>query len=354
MEGYREALLKEIDAWSHLIGEEGRVLESLYLGGGTPSTMGGGEVAGMIEEVGRGFALQPGAEVTVEVNPATWSCEDYAAARDGGVNRFSVGVQSLDDGVLRLLTRAHDAGEAREAACHALRTGGTVSVDLLYALPAGGLESLLRTVDEVLTWRPHHLSVYALALEERAPLARRLRAGDISLPGEDEAADQFLEVLERLRAAGYRQYEISNFCLPGYHSRHNLAYWRREEYLGIGAGAHSLLGKCRFSNLVPVLGYMKRIRKGLLPVERCEILDAGEELEEEIMLGLRTSDGIPEGLLRNSVGYLEDLESMGLLLKRGGRVLLTPEGMLLSNAVIVGLLTQAKPVLDCQSPYWVR
>lgn len=339
MQAYGEVLLEEINVWSSLLQERDRKIRSLYMGGGTPSTLGGDEVSDLIRGIARYFRLREGAEVTVEVNPATWTYSDFVAARCGGVSRFSIGVQSLHERTLHMLGRAHGAEEARQAFRYAFQAGGAaVAVDLLYALPTGGLVSLMRTLDEVIDWRPHHISVYALTLKEKAPLAKRLYAGEIALPGEDETVDQYLALSEKLGRAGYEQYEICNFCLPGYRCQHNQAYWRREEYLGVGAGAHSLLGKCRFSNFSSVLGYMNEIRASHLAVERCQALDVGEELEEQIILGLRTSDGVSECLLQGRTARLSDLEDLKLLQRSRGRVHLTPQGMMLSNAVILELL----------------
>jgi oxygen-independent coproporphyrinogen-3 oxidase len=324
MSRYREAMNREAHFWSCLIDDSERELESVYLGGGTPSTLDGREVGHMLKELTRGFKICADAEVSIEINPATWSYDDFSEAKAGGFNRFSIGVQSLDDDVLRILGRSHSASQASRAVGHALRVGGaSVGVDILYGLPLGGIDALEKTLEEVLSWRPEHL--------------RRLRGTGREMPTDDEVADQYLMMRERLQRAGYMQYEVSNYCLPGRHSRHNMAYWKREDYLGIGAGAHSKLCKCRLFNSPSLLRYMGSIRQGLLPVEYCELLAAEEELMEEIMLGLRTREGIPSYLLQdNDIGvrYMEDL---GLLEKRGERFNLTGRGMLLSNAVIAEL-----------------
>jgi oxygen-independent coproporphyrinogen-3 oxidase len=339
MRDYRKALVREVKIWSSLLCGGGSGLQSLYLGGGTPSTLSGDEASALLQEVAGSFSLPSGAEVTIEVNPASWTNRDFARAKAGGFNRFSIGVQSLDDRVLRLLGRPHGSIQAREAVCRAMEIGGAaVSVDLLYGLPLGGCESLQNTVNEVLSWRPQHISTYALTLEEKVPLRKRLAEEGLVMPEEDEVAEQYFLIQERLEGAGYLHYEISNYCLPGYQSRHNLAYWRREDYLGVGAGAHSLLGKCRFHNTPSLLGYMSRIGQGCLAVEGCEFLDHKEEQEEEIMLGLRTREGIPETLLEGARVDLDGMERLGLLKRRAGKVALTPKGMVLCNAVLVELI----------------
>ncbi|MFW6113640.1 MAG: coproporphyrinogen III oxidase, partial [Actinomycetota bacterium] len=174
--------------------------------------------------------------------------------------------------------------------------------------------------------------------EEGTPLTGRVDRGEVTRPEDDRAADQYLWACDRLSASGYRQYEISNFAMPGHECRHNQGYWRREEYLGIGAGAHSLLGRYRFSNQDSLLGYMQKVEREGLAVQSIEIISELEEREEEVMLGLRTSRGVPESLLPGAGRSLCYLKEEGLLQKKGERIVLTPRGMAVSNAVIAEVL----------------
>jgi oxygen-independent coproporphyrinogen-3 oxidase len=335
MKRYHTSLTREIKAWSSWLLPQDREVGSIYIGGGTPSTISGVELGALFREVADHFPVMPEAEITVEVNPATWGRDDFKAAASSGINRFSIGVQSLDNDQLRLLGRPHSAGDALHSVKYAGDAGDIViSVDLLYALPGKSGEVLMATLDGILDLHPHHISMYALTLEKRAPLARMQANGTITLPGEDEAADQYLRALDKLESKGYIQYEISSFCLPGYRCRHNLAYWRREQYLGLGAGAHSFLANCRFHNVRSVLDYTKRVNQGISPIAGWEQLDESDGLFEEIMLGLRIRDGVPESLLSERSESLDVLEGMGLLWRRGGRVILTSRGMLLSNMVL--------------------
>ena len=339
MRRYRTSLIREMRAWPAWLPREDREVSSLYIGGGTPSTISGEEVGALFMEAARRYQIMPEAEITVEVNPATWSSQDFMAAASSGINRFSIGVQSLDRYQLRLLGRIHSVEEALNSIRYAKEAGDVViSADLLYALPGDSGGALMTTLDRLLELRPHHLSLYALTLDRKTPLARMREEGAITLPDEDEAAEQYLHALDKLESWGYQQYEISNFCLPGYRCQHNLGYWRREQYLGLGAGAHSFLGGCRFYNVGPVLGYAKRVMRGVSPIEGWENLDAQDGLFEEIMLGLRVCDGVPESLLRKRRKNLYELEKRGLLRRSGDRVLLTSRGMLLSNLVLMELL----------------
>jgi len=339
MQNYMRALLKELDAWSRMLCEEDRRLDSVYLGGGTPSVLSGGEISSLLSEVRSRFSVPDAAELTVEVNPATWNSDDYASACAGGANRISIGVQSLSDQQLTLLGRAHDAEAARRAMEHALGCGAaSVSVDLLYGLPDMDVESLLGCLEEVLETGVHHVSMYALTLADRTRLSDAVAGGEIALPGEEEVAEQFLAVSGLLRGRGYEHYEISNFSLPGHHSRHNLAYWERKEYLGVGAGAHSFLKRYRFHNVESVLEYGRKFARGEMAVAACETLSDEDELVEEIMLGLRTSRGIHLAELGTEKACINDLEDGGLLVRDEGRVRLTDQGMLVSNALILKLL----------------
>jgi len=339
MKRYCSSLKEEMRAWSSWLPQEDRKVTSLYIGGGTPSIVSGEEMGALYREAGRRFHMMPGAEITVEINPATWSRHDFRAAASSGINRFSIGVQSLDHDLLRLLGRSHNAEEALRSVQYAQDAGDVViSVDLLYALPGESKGALLTTLDRVLELRPHHISLYALTLDEKTPLALMHERGVITLPDEDNAADQYFNALEKLGSEGYLQYEISNFSLSGYRCQHNLAYWRREQYLGLGAGAHSFLGGCRFHNVRSVLDYTKRMQRGLSPIEEWEDLTAEDGLFEEIMLGLRVCDGVPESLICKRGNGLDELEKRGLLRRTEDRVLLTSRGMLLSNLVLMELL----------------
>ncbi|MDI6872940.1 radical SAM family heme chaperone HemW [Candidatus Solincola sp.] len=337
MREYAVALRKELEIRAGGI-RRGAGLRSLYLGGGTPSTLSGGEVGELVSLVGRLFGFRRNAEISVEVNPATWGMEDFRRARLAGVNRVSIGAQSMEDGCLCRLGRLYDSEEVRRAVKNARRAGiPSVSLDLLYGLPLGWGGYLGKDLERALELSPHHLSLYALTLHPGTPLADAVLRGEVLLPDEDEVADEYLMAREILAEAGYLHYEISNFCLPGHECRHNMAYWRREEYLGVGAGAHSLWRGRRFRNRESVLGYLNDLRKGELPVAEEQNLEGKEIREERIMLGLRTSRGVPERLL-GKTEKIAEMESLGLLRRTGRRVFLTPPGMLLSNAVIADLM----------------
>ena len=338
-EEYFYCLLREAELWARSPLSTGKQVESFYIGGGTPSVLPPARVGTLLSRVQDIFPVKEDAEVTVEVNPGTWTGEELREVAGHGVNRLSLGLQSLDDTVLRLLGRIHGARECHELLWEAMGIEGvTVSVDLLYGLPRECKDSFLRSLVEVLAYRPHHVSIYPLSLSPGVPMARKVEQGLTELPGEDEVAAEYEAAVELLRRHGYRRYEISNFSLPGRECHHNLGYWRREEYLGLGASAHSFIGGVRWKNVDSVIHYVSSIRKGAAPVVEAHPLLPWEDESETVMLGLRLAEGIEVTLLKDAMEMVEELRDLGLLEESEGRISLTTRGMLLQNEVLAKLL----------------
>lgn len=359
-----EALEREIRLWGDLLGRP--PLRTLFLGGGTPSLLDPSHLERLLRAVEEAFAPRRGMEVTLEANPDDVEEGRVRAYRALGVNRLSLGVQSLEDRFLRLLGRRHSAEAARRAYRAARRAGmGNINLDLMYGLPGQTLEEWRRDLDAALALAPDHLSAYCLTLEPGTPMERWVREGRLPAPDEDLAAEMYREAHERLGRAGYRHYEISNWARPGRESRHNRVYWRAEPYLGLGPGAHSYLGGCRFREVPWPGAYIRRVegwwRRGAVrvealtpeglralgPVEGAQALTREEEMDEFLFLGLRLAEGVREGEFRRRFGEdlgrrygpaLGELEALGLLERRGGRVRLTLRGWLLSNEVFVRLV----------------
>jgi oxygen-independent coproporphyrinogen-3 oxidase len=317
---------------------------SLFFGGGTPSLFPPEEIGELIRAARRGLGLLGHAEVTLEANPEGLDAARLAAFRAAGVTRLSLGVQALDDALLHRLGREHSAETARRAFAAARAAGfDNVSVDLLYACPGQDLAAWRRTLDAVLAWRPEHLSAYALTLEPGTAFGRRPPA---DLPDEASVVAQFEVLCERAAVAGLDRYEISNFARPGFHSRHNLLYWRREEYLGLGPGAHAALGAARFGNLRAHTRYRAAVAAGRWPIEWREALTPTQIRGEQIILGLRLTEGIPQAWL--AAHFAEEPERLarvldrhlaaGVLEAREGRLSLTSRGVLLSDTVFADLL----------------
>lgn len=305
-----------------------RGVDTLYFGGGTPSVLGGERLARLIDAFSP--FLNPSAEITVECNPAGDLERLFPQLARAGVNRISLGMQSAVDEERRTLGRRADRSQIKEAIGLCKEAGITnISLDLMLGIPSMTMETLNQSIDFILNVRVPHVSAYMLKIEPGTPFAAR--RGELQLPDEDAVCDQYLHTVKRLGKAGLKQYEISNFALPGFESKHNLKYWRCEEYLGIGPAAHSYLDGRRF--YYP--GDLKAFLNGASPVDDGE----GGSQEEKIMLGLRLTEGIKQDLLSPSAKkqayfFIEK----GLMCEKNGVFSLTPEGFLLSNSILSQLI----------------
>jgi oxygen-independent coproporphyrinogen-3 oxidase len=290
VEEYLQALQAEL-TMRHASSELG--LATLYLGGGTPSKLGGDGIARLLEITGRTVTIAADAEITIEANPEDVSAETVRAWRSAGINRVSLGVQSLDDGVLRWMHRTHSADTTRNAV-QVLREGGidNLSIDLIFATPPSVPRSWSRDLDETLALEVPHLSVYGLTVEERTPLGRWVARSDVTEAADETFEREFLLADASLRAAGFEHYEVSNYSQPGYRSRHNSAYWRRSPYAGLGPSAHEFDGGTRRWNAEAYSHWVDGLARGKDPVAGSENLGEPEELAEVVYLSMRTSEGI--------------------------------------------------------------
>jgi oxygen-independent coproporphyrinogen-3 oxidase len=347
-ERYVRALAREIESFERDdIGDE---VDTVYFGGGTPSLLTSEQVARVLKAVGRRFRVRADAEVTLEMNPGTVTAEGLRALRDAGVNRASFGAQTFDERELKRLGRTHTAVDTRRT-FELLRESGfdNVSFDLIAGLPAQTLTAWRRNLEEALRLRPEHLSLYLLEVHEGTPLAEQIRAGRYTDPDPDLAAEMYRLVAETIGASGYEQYEISNFCLTGRESRHNMKYWTGEPYFGFGCSAHSFDGlRTRWSNERDALAYVRLIEeKGSAVVTRDELDERGASAEA-LFLGLRLlGRGVNlaehRALYRRDVraDFAEDLARFGeagLIEIRGDTLRLTPAGALLSNEVFAAFV----------------
>lgn len=344
MDRFRAALGSEIDLVGGADWAARVTVSTVYFGGGTPSLLQADELAEILDRLRKRFALAPDAEVTVECNPESTSRERLEGYRLAGVNRISLGVQSLDNALLLRLGRLHSAPEARRAFEAARAAGiGNISVDLMYGLPGLDLPTWEATLSGVLAWGPEHLSAYGLTLDEGSRWAAE---GVEGLPPEEAVTDQYWLLARLAREVGVEHYEISNYCRPGFRSRHNQLYWHGQEYLGLGPGAAGFLGDIRYTNVKPVGRYSAMLEAGEFPVGQWEQLTARERQRERLILGLRLGEGIPETWLDARVAdgparlgeLLKTWEAEGLLKVGNGRVRLTETGFLLSDSLFVELL----------------
>lgn len=336
---YVDALLEEIQR-----SDRRRGADTVYFGGGTPSLLDPTEIARLVEACDRTFGLDADAEITLEANPETLSPARLEAFRRGGVNRLSVGVQSMREGELQLLGRQHGTSRVLEV-CRWAREAGleNVSVDLMLWLPGQTVDEWLESVAIVLTLAVDHVSLYMLEVYPQAPLRQAMARAGVTQPGDEVAAEMYERGLARLEAAGFAQYEISNAARPGREARHNLKYWSDGAWLGFGCGAHSTVGAERWRNVTATAEYVQRIGAGAEPVSERSVRPTEERLQDALFMGLRRSAGIDLESIGRRYGvdvwerYGEALApylQADLLRKAGARLQLSRRGMLLAHEVM--------------------
>ncbi len=355
MDEYVRALCREIRLSPVLLGNGSKtLLRTVYFGGGTPSLLSGKQVAEILLALKEGFTLSEDCEITLEANPGTIDAQKLRAFYDAGINRISLGIQSLDDSVLRTLGRIHNADTARNAISMVKAAGFTnISCDMMLGIPGQTLESVKATVGELLERGIPHVSLYSLILEEGTPMYARY-GGDIEKCVTQEAdREMYHEVIRSLTAKGYTHYEISNMARPGFESRHNLMYWRAEQYYGFGVGAHYYLGKERGRHVETLDEYLNVLgdsNLGSREIRRDEVYYPEETLTQEdcmkefVMLGFRMGSGVDTRLFQERFGMnvegafateLKQEQAKGLVVAEGGAYRLTEKGFDLANQVFM-------------------
>ncbi|MFC2058238.1 radical SAM family heme chaperone HemW [Chloroflexota bacterium] len=341
---YFGALEKEL-SWR----ANGERVRSMYFGGGTPSLLSDEYIGGVLSTIKSSFTVDEPAEITIEANPGTVNMAYLKALRKLGVNRLSLGVQSMNDSELELLGRIHTATEARDAANLARSSGfANLSLDLIYGLPRQTLQDWQNTLDEVIAMKPAHLSLYALSLEPETKMWESIKEKSIPDIDPDVSADQYEYAEDLLSAHDYRHYEISNWARQGMECRHNIAYWQNLPYLGVGVAAHSHLNGHRLANTSSINKYLAAFSDNLLPApELDEELSPELQLAETVILGLRLCEGIPVDDFNRRFGIdilelykqqIKELVELDLLECIDGRILLTRRGRLLSNEAFLRFL----------------
>lgn len=327
-------------------------VDTIYIGGGTPSLLDPQALARIIEAIARTFATQL-SEVTLEADPETITLEKAAAWRAACIDRISLGVQSFDDQELKAAGRIHRHADIFRAVQWLRQCGfENISMDLIAGLPHQTRESWEKSLGELLALAPEHVSVYLMEIDEGSRLGKEALSGGTrygagALPTDDSMAEFYESACARLAEHGYEHYEISNWARDGYESRHNLKYWRREPYLGFGAGAHSFNGKQRWANAHDPAAYAKSVSTGVLPVEQAENVTTAQAFEEELFLGLRQLEGIDFTALAERYGQcfrsdlrerIDELEAQGLVEQVGKQLRLTSAKLTISNEVFVALM----------------
>jgi len=323
-------------------------VDSLYFGGGTPPLLGAERLERIVRALGARFELQPGGEFTLEVTPGSADPEFLARTLRMGVNRLSIGAQTFEDRELRAVGRLHTSAETRELARRARGVGfANLSLDLVAGLPHQTRASWQRSLEAVFRVAPQHLSLYLFEIDTKSRLGREVlqdgtRYHAAEVPAEEFMADAYESGREALGREGYLQYEISNFALPGFESRHNLKYWQRAPYVGLGAGAHSFDGVNRWANQEDAKLYIAKLAQACSPIAEVRRLSPAEQLEEFFFLGLRQAEGVSLASVREQWGVellsrwqprIEALTENGLLTKSGDNFRLAKTAYLVSNEV---------------------
>lgn len=351
---YVDTLLQEITLAAEA--NPGQKIQSLFFGGGTPSLLPPKIIEAIISRLKHSFVLSPKAEITLEANPESLRqrniLEEYLQA---GINRLSIGVQSLDDATLRLLGRPHRSQDSFNAITLAREAGfANINVDLMWGLPGQGMRQWLQTLKDIVRLEPDHISSYCLSLEPGTKLEQDFEAGKLSLPPERDQSIMFMQGAALLEASSYLHYEVSNFARMGYQCRHNLGYWEGAPYLGLGPSATSTLGDRRWTNPASLSAWAEQVKAGQFG-KNPEILTPKTRVLELVMLRLRTARGLRlkaykdmtgRDFLRDHQRFIQTMHENGLARIRNGYLSLTRSGMLVSNSVISNLFERMEPTLD--------
>ncbi|MDF9794762.1 oxygen-independent coproporphyrinogen-3 oxidase [Catalinimonas alkaloidigena] len=335
-----QAIIRELQLQKDYLG--GELVNTIYFGGGTPSLLSASELSQLLKSLDQLFPITDKAEITLEANPDDLNADKLKILKTAGINRLSIGIQSFHEPHLKFLNRAHNANEASNCVQFAQDVGfDNISIDLIYAIPAKDHAIWESDLAKAIALQVQHISSYCLTIEEKTVFGNWLRKGKLKEVEDNYAAEQFEMLLSTLKTNGYEQYEISNFCLPDFYSRHNSNYWRKEPYLGVGPGAHSYNGQHRQFNISNNNLYLKALTEEKIPAEQ-DILALHDQINEYIMTGLRTKWGcdlrkIKEeykyDLYQENKIYLDQLLADGKILMQDQYLILTDSGKLLADRI---------------------
>ena len=340
-DSYARAAVAELDLAARVLGPAAPPVSTVFVGGGTPTLLPPDDLGSMLRAVGERFGLTPDAEVTTESNPDSVDRADLERLRELGFTRISFGMQSAVPHVLATLDRVHSPGRPEQAVAEARAAGfDSVSLDLIYGTPGESPDDWATSLDAALAASPDHVSAYALIVEDGTRLATQVRRGVLPMTDDDDLADKYLLAEERLGAAGYDGYEVSNWARGLQHRcRHNLAYWRGHDWWGVGPGAHSHVGGVRWWNVKHPAAYASRLASGTSPAHAREVLGAEDRRVERVLLELRLADGLDLAVLTPSERRrVAEVVRRGLASVADERLVLTLEGRLLADGVVRDLL----------------
>jgi oxygen-independent coproporphyrinogen-3 oxidase len=338
---YIESLIKEIRLTREKYPSD--KTETIYIGGVTPTSLSASQLDALLKGVREELPFTDGDEFTVEANPGDLTLEKLQVLQNYGVNRLSMGVQSFNDRLLKKIGRKHTAQDVYDTMkIFEAADFRNVSIDLIFALPNQTIEDFEDTLNQALSLDLPHYSMYSLILENKTMFYNWARQGRLHLPGIDVEGDMFELAIERMTKAGRHQYEVSNFCIPGKESQHNLVYWNNEHYYGLGAGASGYLGNVRYKNHGPIQHYLKPLKENQLPTITVDTLTKENQMEEEMFLGLRKIEGVSINHFEEKFGKkldtvygstIERLISEDMLKVTGDLLSLTDKGLILGNEV---------------------
>jgi len=338
---YAEQAVAEVRLARRVLGERDLPVRTIFFGGGTPTLLTPDELGAVLGAIRDEFGLAADAEVTTEANPDSVDLGYLERLRAAGFNRISFGMQSAVPDVLATLDRTHDPARVPDVVAAARAAGfDQLSLDLIYGTPGESLADWRTSLESALACEPDHLSAYSLIVEDGTALARRVRRGELPMPDEDDLADKYLLAEESLTAAGLGWYEVSNWARPGAECRHNLAYWRGDDWWGVGPGAHSHVGGVRWWNVKHPAAYAARLAEHVSPAHAREVLDGDTRRVERVLLEVRLREGLPVAVLDDGGrAAVADLVADGLLEPdTAERLVLTTRGRLLADAVVRDLL----------------
>lgn len=344
-DGYVLAVCREIELRKEYI--RGETVQTIYFGGGTPSQLSHDDFNKIFEAIHRNFKVEADAEITLEANPDDLTPAYLESLITLPFNRVSLGVQSFNDNELKFLKRRHSAAKAKDAV-NRLKSSGfdNISIDLMYGLPGQTMEIWQKNLDEAISLDIQHISSYHLIYEQGTKLYRLFKSGSVKPVDEDISVDMFSRMIDKLAAAGFEHYEISNFARNGLYSKHNSSYWQGKKYLGIGPAAHSFDGQNRAWNIPSISGYIERIRVGELPLE-IEYLDLDTQYNDFILTGMRTMWGVDLNELENRFGEskkdycLKNAQKyidQGFVTQKSNTLKLTPKGIFISDGIMSDLM----------------
>ncbi len=338
---YAEAAIREIRFARQVLGERDVPIETIFFGGGTPTLLPPADLGAIVASAAAEFSLADDVEITTEANPDSVTAWDLEELRNAGFNRLSFGMQSAVDHVLRTLDRTHDPLRVPAVVDWARKAGfDDLSLDLIYGTPGESLADWETSVEAALSSRPDHISAYSLIVEDGTALARQVRRGELPMPDEDDLADKYQLADERFAGAGLGWYEVSNWATsPEHRCRHNMLYWTGADWWGVGPGAHSHVGGVRWWNVKHPSPYGQRLERGVSPAAAREILGVEDRRVERILLEIRLVDGLPVSTLETAGrSHVARLVQEGLVELKTERLVLTPRGRLLADAIVRDLV----------------